>query len=55
MAKIRQQEQRPADALPYIREAVTIFREIGSRNLAEAEQTLHAIQENIAQGDRPHA
>jgi hypothetical protein len=26
MAKIRQQEQRPADALPYIQEAVAIWR-----------------------------
>ena len=47
MAKIRQQEQRPADALPYIQEAVTIFRETGSRHLADAERTLQAIQERM--------
>ena len=44
MVKIRQQEQRSADAFPYIQEAVAIFRETGSRHLADAERTLQAIQ-----------
>ncbi|GAK53123.1 hypothetical protein U14_04383 [Candidatus Moduliflexus flocculans] len=47
MAKIRQQEGRPADALTYIQEAVAIFRETGSRHLAEAERTLQMIQVTI--------
>ena len=49
MAKIRQQEQRPADALPYIQEAATMFRDTGSQHLAEAEKTLRTIQDAIAQ------
>lgn len=46
MAKIRQQAGRPADALPCIQEAVAIFRDTGSRHLAEAEQTLQTIQKH---------
>ena len=49
MASIRQQEGRPANALPYIQEAVTSFRDTGSRHLADAEQTLQAIQQHLDQ------
>ncbi|GAK53128.1 hypothetical protein U14_04388 [Candidatus Moduliflexus flocculans] len=53
MAKIRHQEGRPADALPYIQEAVTIFRDTGSRHLAEAEKTLQEIQRSMnAEGEQ---
>ena len=47
MAKIRQQEGRPADALPHIQETVTMFRDTGSRHMAEAEQTLQEIQQRM--------
>jgi len=44
MGKIRFQEQRYADALQYVQEAVTIFKDTGSRHLPEAEKTLYDIQ-----------
>ncbi len=47
MGKIRLQEQRCADALQPIQEAVTIFKETGSRHLPEAEATLKQIQAKI--------
>jgi hypothetical protein len=47
MGKIRLQEQRYADALQHVQEAVTIFKETGSRHLPEAEATLKQIQERI--------
>lgn len=47
MGKIRLQEQRCADALQYVQEAMTIFKETGSRHLLEAEATLKQIQEKI--------
>jgi hypothetical protein len=47
MGKIRLQEQRLEDALPYVQEAVTIFQETGSRHLSEAEATLKHIQARI--------
>ena len=50
MGKIRLHEQRPEDALPYVQEAVTIFKETGSRHLSDAEATLQTIQEKMAQG-----
>jgi hypothetical protein len=34
----------------YVQEAVTIFKETGSRHLPEAETTLNTIQEKIARG-----
>jgi hypothetical protein len=50
MGKIRFQEQRYADALQYVQEAVTIFKDTGSRHLPEAEATLRTIQETIKPG-----
>ena len=35
-------------ALSYIQEAVTIFRETGSRHLPDAERTLLTIQDTIS-------
>ena len=47
MAKILMQQGRPA-ALPYIQEAVAMFRDTGSRHLAEAEKMFNVIQEQLA-------
>jgi len=48
MGKIRMAEQRYADAWQHVQEAVTIFKETGSRHLAEAEATLQEIQQHLA-------
>ena len=50
MGKIRLQEQRCADALQYVQEAVTIFKETGSRHLSEAEKILEEIKARIEHG-----
>ena len=42
----------PSAALSSIQEAVAIFRETGSRHLAEAEKTLQAIQECLNEQER---
>jgi tetratricopeptide (TPR) repeat protein len=47
LCKIRLQEQRYADALQYVQEAVTIFKETSRRRLPEAEATLKQIQASI--------
>ena len=47
MAKILMQQGRAA-ALPYIQEAVAIFRETSSRHLSEAEKMFNVIQEQLA-------
>ena len=45
MANIRLREGRAAaDALPYIQEAVAMFRDTGSRHLPAAEVTLRTIR-----------
>ena len=49
MARILMQDGKPAEALPHIQEAVTIFEETGSRHLPEAQATLERIQEHISQ------
>ena len=40
-------QEHYADALQYVQEAVTIFKETGSRHLPEAEATLKHIQQAI--------
>ena len=44
MAKIRMKEQHCDEVLQYVREAVDIFRETGSRHLPEAEAMLEELQ-----------
>jgi len=43
-------QEHYADALQYVQEAVTIFKDTGSRHLPEAEATLKQIQEKIEHG-----
>ncbi len=50
MGKIRLQEQHYADALQHVQEAVTIFKDTGSRHLPEAEMTLQKIDKMIESG-----
>jgi hypothetical protein len=47
MGKINLQEGKYAEALAHVQEAVTIFRETGSRHLPDAEATLKYLQERI--------
>ncbi len=44
MAKMLMQNGKPAEALPHIQDAVTIFEGTGSRHLPEAEATLEERQ-----------